>query len=99
MKPVVVASAATDVIVAAAAVGGHNQRLVGFSATENAGAAATVLIYHGQDATGVLLFDVRLASGESARELALPGNGIPIPNGIFIDRTGTSRLTFFIEER
>lgn len=60
----------------------------GFTVAETSGsAAATVQIYAGTDATGILLETIRLAAGASDR--ALYTDGLPVANSVFVVLTGT----------
>ncbi len=77
--------------------------LVGFSVTENAGAAARLGIRDGQGgANDIELFAVTLAAGESSREWFASGDegaGIPISHGLFILHvSGTYGGTFFVRK-
>jgi hypothetical protein len=90
-----VASGAVDALAATAAVCAGGMRLVMFSITEDAGAAARVRLRHGTDATGTELFDVRLAASESTREY--PGQYGPwLTSGLFLEHVaGTYRATLY----
>ena len=80
----------TDDEVAVAATPGL--RLMGFSSTEDAGAAAT-LILHAAGSAASPVFAWSLAASESRSEWFGP-QGLSAPNGIFLERvTGTSRVT------
>lgn len=80
---------------AAAVAATPNLRLIGFSAVETAGAAASFSIQEGTstDLTKELM-GVTLTANESTREF--PPDGIPCPGGIWVDRiTGTTRITIY----
>lgn len=86
--------AATTDIAAVAAT--PNLRLLGFSITETAGAAATLSIQESaaNDITKEM-FGVSL-SANGIFSLWLGEHGVPCPAGIWIERvTGTTRLTIF----
>lgn len=62
-------------------------RLVGWAATENAGApaAASFTLRHGIDASGPRFCPtIKLAAGESASD-ELPAEGMAAQNGVFVD--------------
>lgn len=64
-----------------------SMRLVGWSATENAGspAAASFTLRHGTSVAGTrLCAAIKLAAGESASD-EFPGDGIATAGGVFID--------------
>lgn len=95
--PVVVASGTGDV----APVSGtaYNRRLKGFSVAETAGtaAAAEVIIRHGDDdADPQLVAPINLeANGFGVFWFH---EGIPCPNGIFIDRvSGETTLVLYVD--
>ena len=78
--------------------------LVGWSLTENAAAVARARFMEGQGSDNdVELYDVQLSASESAREWFANGKsgaGIPIPNGLFLDRvSGTTRGTVYWRRR
>lgn len=74
--------------------------LVGFSFTETAGAAARLRLLEGKgSANDVEIADVQLSANESAREW-WGDDGLPIPLGLFIDRTaGSTKGTIFWRRR
>jgi hypothetical protein len=77
---------------------GGGLRLMGISATENAAGTARIHVYHGTDNTGPEILDIQLSASQSMREWFAPV-GIPVPNGLYIERSGTSKVTFFTLQR
>lgn len=90
--PVELASGTGDAQAIAAAAG---LRLFGFSVRENAGGAATAILYHGTANTDPPIAFLSLASG--AVQIQWFGDkGIAIPNGLFVDRlSGTTHFSFW----
>lgn len=89
-----IAATAADVQGLAAAA---NLRLMGFSITEAAAAAAAaeVSLRHGTLATDPEIVGVNLVADGSAREFFGP-DGVAVPNGVFVDIvSGTAKLTLF----
>jgi hypothetical protein len=65
-------------------------RLLGYSFSEEAGAAAKIILRDGNGTSGRVLAIISLAAGESARDWFGP-DGIQVNTGIYVDRTaGTS---------
>lgn len=89
-----VAATAADVQGLAATAG---LRLMGFSITEAAAAAAAaeVSLRHGTTATDPEIISVNLAADGSARDFFGP-DGVAVPSGVFVDIVaGTAKLTLF----
>lgn len=63
-------------------------RLCGWSVSEDAGNIASLTIKHGSDATGDPLVAPINCAANGFGMWGISNQGIPAPNGIFIDRTG-----------
>jgi hypothetical protein len=86
--PAVIADAPVDTLDILAWNG--STRLLGWSFSEEAGAAAKLILRDGNGTSGRILAVVSLAAGESNREWFGP-DGIQVNTGIYVDRTaGTS---------
>jgi len=75
--------------------------LVGWCAGETAGtpAAATFKLFHGDANNDPRLMPVELLANESRCDW-IPGGGIPIPDGLYLDRTaGETEITFYTDLR
>ena len=97
--PVLVPSGTLDVAAVAAA---YNLRLIGFSVAETASvaAAAEVIIRHGTtDADDAVVAPINLdPDGFGVFPTLGPGDGIPCPKGIFVDRvSGTTTLVLYVD--
>ena len=95
INSVVVASGSTDV---AAVTGAWNLRLCGWSVSEDGGLTAAVTIRNGTDATGyAVVAPINLAANGFGM-WGISNQGIPCPNGIFINRTsGTTTLILYTD--
>jgi len=86
--PAVIADAPTDTVDILAWSG--PTRLLGWSFSEEAGAAAKVILRDGNGTGARVIAVIALAAGESNREWFGP-DGIQVNTGIYVDRTaGTS---------
>jgi hypothetical protein len=86
--PAVVADAPTDTADILAWNG--TTRLLGYSFSEEAGAAAKLILRDGNGTSGRVLAVISLAAGESTRDWFGP-DGIQVNTGLYVDRTaGTS---------
>lgn len=72
-------------------------RLMGFSVTEDAAAAAAaeIILRHGTAATDAELFGINLIANES-KQMFFEAGGIATAGGIFVDRVaGQTKLTIY----
>ena len=92
---VVVASGTGD----SAAVGAHAfLRLCGWSVSEDAGVTAAVSIRHGTAATDPLLVAPMNLAANGFGMWGISNQGIPCPNGIYVDRTsGTTTVILYVD--
>lgn len=63
--------------------------LLGWSVRETAGAAATIIVYDGQDVSGVEIASIVLVAGESARDWFGPGGVSVGEQGLYVAVTGS----------